>query len=98
MAETYWLSFSQHEMFGEEIEALQKQGEIPCSSMLLPLHPFIDGHGLLRVGGRAKNARLPFDNRHPVILHRKSSLVHLIITTEHVRLLHARPTLLTAQF
>ena len=31
MAETYWLSFSQHEMFGEEIEELQKQGEIPSS-------------------------------------------------------------------
>ena len=97
MAETYWLLLSQYEIFGEEIEILKKQKEIPQSSMLLPLHPFLDGHGLLRVGGRAKNATLPFDSRHPVILHRKSPVVHLIVTTEHVRLLHAGPTLLTAQ-
>ena len=38
------------------------------------------GHGLLRVGDRTKNATLPFDNRHTVILQRKNPIVHLIVT------------------
>ena len=37
------------------------------------------GHGLLRIGDRTKNATLPFDSRHTVILQRKNPIVHLIV-------------------
>ena len=39
---------------------------------------------------------MSYSKRHPVILHGKHHLTHIIVQAEHVRLLHAGPTLLTA--
>lgn len=55
----------------------------------MPLNPFLDTQGLLRVGGRLANAPVPFDQRHPVILAPNNPLTSLIIRHEHVKLLHA---------
>ena len=56
----------------------------------------IDTFGLLRVGGRQQYSQMSYSKRHPIILHHKHPLTHLIIHSEHLRLLHADPTLLTA--
>ena len=64
--------------------------------VLLSLHPFIDQSGLLRVGGRGQNAKMSLSVKHSVILPGKHPLTSLIITSEHNRLMHAGPTLLTA--
>jgi hypothetical protein len=37
-----------------------------------------------------------YEVRHPLILHGKHSLTSLIVHTEHIHLLHAGPTLLSA--
>ncbi|XP_029176757.1 uncharacterized protein LOC114944869 [Nylanderia fulva] len=37
----------------------------PPRSSLIKLNPFIDDHGVLRVGGRLKHALLPYDEKHP---------------------------------
>ena len=39
---------------------------------------------------------ISYEVQHPLILHGKHPLARLIIHTEHVRLLHAGPTLLSA--
>ena len=66
------------------------------SSKLLPFHPLMDEQGLLRVGGRTAQTRLSYSRRHPLILPGDNPLVRLIVRTEHVRLLHAGPTLVAA--
>ena len=88
----YWITLVQQSDFGEEISTLRK-GKTLTKRKLLPLHPFLDEHELLRVGGRAKHLGLPFSQRHLIILHGNHILARLIIWTEHLWLLHAGPTL-----
>ena len=96
MAETYWLSISQQEYFAEEIDAIQWKITLPNSSCLLPLHPIVDSSGLLRVGGREQNSGAPYSSQHPIILHGKHPVSKFLIQSEHLRLLHAGPKLLTS--
>lgn len=44
--------------FAAEIKALQVRQALPKKSKLCSLHPFIDGFGILRVGGRLQNTYL----------------------------------------
>ncbi len=66
------------------------------SSSILNLNPFINCNGVLHVGGRQRNSKLKFCMRHPTILYGKHPVSKLLIRTEHVRLLHAGPTLVSA--
>lgn len=95
-AEIYLLSTAQQECFPDEIHSIKQQVAISNSSSILPLHPFMDSSGLLRVGGRDQNSKLPYPTQHPVILHGKHVLTKVVIQSEHLRLLHAGPTLLAA--
>ena len=94
-AEIYWLSIIQKQYFPEEIARLNKDHELHKSSPLLPLHPFVDGDGLIRVGGRECKSNRAYSTQHPIILHGAHSITRLIIRSEHLRLLHAGPTLLS---
>ena len=62
-------------------------------SSLNSLLLFMDQNDILRVGGRNKHSNLSHDQRHPVILSGKTHLTRLIIRAEHLKLLHAGPTL-----
>ena len=95
-AENYWLSLSQRNCFVPEIDALTSDHPLPSNSVLLCLHPFVDSHGILRISGRGQNSKLSYSTMHPVILHGKHPITKLIIRTEHLRLLHAGPILLTS--
>lgn len=95
-AENYWLCLSQQEYFAEEIQSLKTGHALMKSSCLLSLRPFLDCTDILRVGGRMRNAQLCYTIRHPAILHGKHRITRLIIYSEHLRLLHAGPTLITA--
>ena len=89
-AERVWIRRSQTESFSAEINDLKK-GKPP--GKLTPYHPFIDKRGILRVGGRMTCTHLPFELRHPIILHGKHRITRLIIGAEHIRLLHVGITL-----
>lgn len=95
-AEWCWLSVAQKSFFGEEVALLSKGHSLPKGSPLLPLHSFVDTHGLLHVGGRGEQSDLPLSTRHPIVLPGKHPVVSLIVRREHHRLLHAGPTLLAA--
>ena len=95
-AERYWLRRIQRSHFEEEMQALRERSSLESSSPLLSLSPLIDSFGLLRVGGRQQLSKSSYESQHPIILHGKHPLTRLIIRTEHVRLLHAGPTLLAA--
>ena len=58
------------------------------SSRLHRLDPYMDDHGLIRVGGRIKRSELSIDNKHPVILPRKHHVTTLIISHYHQKVQH----------
>ena len=78
------------------MQALRERSSLESSSPLLSLSPLIDSSGLLQVGGRQQLSKSSYESQHPIILYGKHPLTKLIIRTEHVRLLHAGPTLLAA--
>ncbi|GFV41918.1 integrase catalytic domain-containing protein [Trichonephila clavipes] len=80
--------------FQEEIRSIKKQISLPPKSPLRSLHPFIDEHGLVRVGGRLQNSQLRFNSKHPIILPSQHSISELLIKEQHIVHLHAGPTLL----
>ena len=92
----YWIRVIQKDHFSDEYKALCKKVQLPTSSVLLSLRPFLDDMGLLRVGGRQQNSKLIYDSQHPLILHGNHPISKLIIRSEHLRLLHAGPLLVAA--
>ena len=96
-AENYWIKIIQADHFEAELTSVRTTESLPRSSTLLPLQPFVDDSSILRVGGRRQLSQTSdYRSQHPVILHGKHPLTHTIIRDEHLRLLHAGPTLLTA--
>ncbi|XP_026475507.1 uncharacterized protein LOC113380510 [Ctenocephalides felis] len=54
-----------------------------------PLKSFIDGKGLLRVGGRLEYANKSYEQKHHIILLKSHYVTELFLRGEHERLLHA---------
>ncbi|XP_011859777.1 PREDICTED: uncharacterized protein LOC105557203 [Vollenhovia emeryi] len=86
--EKFWIKRIQAEVFRAEISAILNHREISSKSPLLSLRPFIDHEGVLRVGGRLKNAPVPFNVRHPIVI-ASHGLVRLLIEHTHKRMLHS---------
>lgn len=82
----------QNRCYGEEIKCISNNK--PIKGSLLPLNPFIDGDGLLRVGGRLQKANIPYAQKYPAILAQRSHITQLVIRDAHIRLLHAGPKLI----
>lgn len=85
----------QRDSFTKELDQLRTQTPI-TSGKLMPLNPFVDESGLLRVGGRLKNSDLNFEQKHPIILPSENHVTKLLIIHEHQRLCHAGTHLLLA--
>ena len=90
------IKIAQQEIYAQEISDLSKKGQVSLKSQLLPLHPFLDREGYLRVGGRLQHSHLPYDSKHQLILPPAHHITELIVMNEHLRLLHAGPQLLSA--
>ncbi|XP_011706173.1 PREDICTED: uncharacterized protein LOC105461373 [Wasmannia auropunctata] len=73
--------------YSGELEAVRKGKPLSTRSLLTKLNPFLE-KGVLRVGGRIKHSLLAFDERHPIILPRRSILSTLVIRSCHSRTLH----------
>ena len=94
-AEDYWLMIAQNESFPSKHKTLKNGQPLPRGSQLIPFHPLWDKHhSVLLVSGRMGNSNLPYTQSHPVILDGRHPLTKLIILSEHLRLMHAGPTLL----
>lgn len=87
----------QEKHFSKEITELQEDKPLNNKS-ILNLCPFIDKEGILRVGGRLVNAKIPYNQKHPVLLPGKEFVVKLLMRKEHVALLHAGPQTTLANF
>ncbi|XP_044585962.1 uncharacterized protein LOC123266000 [Cotesia glomerata] len=90
------IKFTQGQYFAREIHTLQDGDGLPKNNSITKLTPFIDHQGVLRVGGRLKNALLDPEERHPVILPRQSPLTSILIDDSHRKMLHGGTQLMLA--
>lgn len=78
----------QRSVFVAEIKALENRQALPTKSKLGSLHPFIDGFGIIRVGGRLQNAHISYNQKHPIILPSHHQVVSNLINLAHHATLH----------
>lgn len=87
-AHLFWLLYLQTIEFSTELLALKKKTSLPSNSRILNLNPFIDEDGLIRVGGRLKNAQMPDDMKHPIIVSSSHLITRMIIDHAHKITIH----------
>ncbi|XP_030600875.1 uncharacterized protein LOC115790965 [Archocentrus centrarchus] len=90
-AEVTIIRMVQEAAFAQEIKTLQHHEVMQTNDRVNKLHklcPFLDDHGILRVGGRLMHAALHPDVKHPVILPRNSHVTALLVKHYHVKTYH----------
>ncbi|GBM64200.1 hypothetical protein AVEN_159585-1 [Araneus ventricosus] len=84
----------QNQELASELNLLRKGKPLNSKSKIISLSPFIDENGLIRVGGRLKNASISMDQKFPILLPKNHRLTEMIVRYFHEKYLHAGPTLL----
>ena len=82
-AERFLFIQSQSLHFPRETDALRAGHAVSNKSKLLPLSPFIDQDGLLRVGERLSRSHLSLSQRHPIILCNQCELTISLFKYNH---------------
>ena len=87
-AERIVIKHIQSDGYAEEIKSLEAGQQVRLSSSIASLDPKLE-EGLLRVGGRLKQASdLDYDSRHPLIVPSKVKVTELIIQDIHEKVGH----------
>ncbi|XP_067942833.1 uncharacterized protein [Watersipora subatra] len=87
------MKITQTKYFQEEIRVLKKGNQVMKTSSLLRLSPYLDQHGLIRIGGRARNyLSLTELEKHPIILPKNSHSSKLFISYYHEISHHMGPS------
>ncbi|XP_062535738.1 uncharacterized protein LOC134204943 [Armigeres subalbatus] len=89
----YIVRILQKNELSEEIRCVQSK---VLPKRLANLQPFIDEKGLLRVGGRLQNSKLPFDAKHQILLPSNHRVTEMLIRNYHEERLHEGPSGLLA--
>lgn len=92
-ATTTIIKVIQRESFSDEQKDIENGKNLNKKSKLFKLNVFVDGSGLLRVGGRLKNAYVPFDTKHQIIMPKKHMVTSLLIGETHKLALYGGPKL-----
>jgi hypothetical protein len=79
----------QKRSFAEEYHQLSTGGGIEKNSTIRNLSPFLDENGVIRVGGRIRNANLAYNQKHPVLIPKNHNVTEAIIRHFHVKNLHS---------
>lgn len=88
------IKLAQSVSYKNEIEILNKGKNLPKKYPLIKLNIFLEpGTGILRVGGRLHHANVPYERKHPAILHRESFVAQFWVLHTHHLCLHGGPTL-----
>ncbi|XP_078032623.1 uncharacterized protein LOC144467610 [Augochlora pura] len=80
---------TQGQAFPAELKQLGAGEPLDKGSRLIPLNPFLDKKGIIRVGGRLSNADIRYAQKHPIVLPRSHPVTTLIIRFEHLQTLHS---------
>ena len=87
-AQRQLLKLVQNQAFCKDIEVLRKKGNIPRTSRIYGLDPYVDSDGFLRLGGRLSNCELNANIAHPVLLPKNSCISVAIIRWCHKNVAH----------
>ena len=90
-AERYWIKHAQGEAFKSEIQDLQKGKDIHRKSKIRQYNPFLDEHGILRVG-KYDRPKMEMVTWHPQIIP-KGTLNTQINRQLHLHVWHSRTIL-----
>jgi len=82
---------SQTQDFSSEISSLIRGNKVNRRSCLKSLKPFLDGHKVIRVGGRLAYALIPENQKCPSVLSSRNPMVKMLFQYEHIRLHHIGP-------
>ncbi|XP_058817090.1 uncharacterized protein LOC131680393 [Topomyia yanbarensis] len=90
------VQLSQQESFSQELLDLARNDEVRESSKICSLRPrLVDG--IMRIGGRLRDAPVSDSRKHPMIIHHNHPLAMLILAHYHTKLYHAGQQLLIAR-
>ncbi|XP_075706846.1 uncharacterized protein LOC142741353 [Rhinoderma darwinii] len=78
----------QHDIYAKEIDCVIGQRPVPKDSVLRKLDPVIDENGLLRIGGRLKEAKVDFAEKHPLIVPGQHHIATLLVQHHHEQTRH----------
>ena len=90
-AELFIIKLVQREAFSGEIKSIEQCKEVrpkDKTNKLYKLSPFVDRHGVLRVGGRLMRSSLHPHVKHPAILPKASHVSSLLIKHYHQKVRH----------
>ena len=79
----------QTDAYGGELAALKDGKPVHRHSSIAKLSPFLGCDGLLRVQGRLQFTDLQYDEKHPIILPKKSPVSLLLVRFHHILMKHA---------
>lgn len=83
------INLTQRQHFPETMQALYKQHDIPKTSTILNLNPFLDKNGIIRSFGRlAYSPSMSYDERYPIILPYNCQFSRLLVRFIHHLCLH----------
>ena len=88
------IHYSQLEFFGNEYEALTNKIPLNKNSKLFALNVFLDKDNLIRVGGRLAASKFSYDTKFPIVMHRKSRFIELLVLHTHKLYYHATKSFL----
>lgn len=94
-AEAVWFGRMQKRAFSAELKACERGRNLPKKSRLSGMMPFVGEDGLLRVGGRLQNAKIPYQAQHPIIVPGDDILSEMLLRWYHMISMHGGPALMT---
>ena len=74
---------SQHKTFSDSIRYLERGTELDKLDKLLQFTPILDKDGLIRARGRLIRAKIPYSQKHPVVLGSKNNITTVTIEQAH---------------
>ena len=88
-AEQDLLRKDQQRWFKQEQQYLQRNLPVPVKSFVSRLTIFLDESGTIQIGGRLLNSKPDFGAKHPIVLHKGSHLVKILLHDLHYLYNHA---------
>ncbi|XP_073815948.1 uncharacterized protein [Musca autumnalis] len=87
-ASNFLMRQAQQKKYFHELSCLRTGESIPKSSEIYKKSPFIDLSGVLRVDGRIDKAKIPEEQKNPIILPKSSYITNLLIMDYHIKYHH----------
>ena len=94
--ETKLFLLHQKQFYSDELKTLKSGSTLPNTNPLCSLFPILDQAGLIRVGRRLQQTNISYQQKHPIIIYRKSHLALLLVRLLHNSNHHPGPTMMLA--